>query len=198
MTYWLHVAEAKGDLPRAAGFFKTAAESARNAKTPGAREAKAHVARFAENGHCVSVIPSISEEESRRTHERLAGEGSVLSQRVLGMREARDVLESQTELRTDAERSARLERSSATRVQIGHGARVSAPFGDATRGVPVVAPRVHLHRTLRIEPFQKTRFRDRERPTSLVVLRQTQVRGCVSMIVPFFSSRLRVENLQRQ
>jgi TPR repeat protein len=105
--------ERKGDLPRAAGFFKTAAESARNAKTPGAREAKAHVARFAENGHCVSVIPSISEEESRRTHERLAGEGSVLSQRVLGMREARDVLESQTELRTDAERSARLERARA-------------------------------------------------------------------------------------
>jgi TPR repeat protein len=105
--------ERKGDLPRAAGFFKTAAESARNAKTPGAREAKAHVARFAENGHCVSVIPSISEEESRRTHERLAKEGSVLSQRVLGMREARDVLESQTELRTDAERSARLERARA-------------------------------------------------------------------------------------
>lgn len=106
--------ERKGDLPRAAGFFKTAAESARNAKTPGAREAKAHVARFAENGHCVSVIPAISEEESRRTHERLAKEGSVLSQRVLGMREARDVLESQTELRTnDAERSARLERARA-------------------------------------------------------------------------------------
>jgi TPR repeat protein len=105
--------ERKGDLPRAAGFFKTAAESARNAKTPGAREAQAHVARFAENGLCVSVIPSISEEESRRTHERLAKEGSVLSQRVLGMREARDVLESQTELRTDAERSARLERARA-------------------------------------------------------------------------------------
>ena len=105
--------ERKGDLPRAAGFFKTAAESARNAKTPGAREATAHVARFAENGHCVSVIPAISEEESRRTHERLAKEGSVLSQRVLGMREARDVLDSQTELRTDAERSARLERARA-------------------------------------------------------------------------------------
>lgn len=106
--------ERKGDLPRAAGFFKTAAESARNAQTPGAREAKAHVARFAEEGLCVSVIPAISEEESRRTHERLAKEGSVLSQRVLGMREARDVLESRTELRTnDAERSARLERARA-------------------------------------------------------------------------------------
>ena len=102
--------ERKGDLPRAAGFFKAAAQSARNAKTPGAREAFAHVARFAENGRCVSVIPAISEDESRRTHERLAKEGSVLSQRELGMREARDA---ESDKQSAERRDARLARARA-------------------------------------------------------------------------------------
>ena len=124
----------------------------------------------------------------------------VIEQTVLLVHRDREVVPVRRDVRGLGvrERSASLERSSATRVQIEHGARVSAPFGDATRGVPVVVPRVHLHRAVRIEPFQKTRFRDRERPTSFVVLRQTQVRGCVSMIVPFFRSLLRVENLQRR
>lgn len=81
--------ERRGDFETAAAYFKRAKESARNARTPGAREARAHVARFAEFGFCVSVIPSDAQ-MALREHEALAKEGCVLAQRALGMAALRD------------------------------------------------------------------------------------------------------------
>ena len=82
--------EKKGNLEAAAACFKRAKENAKNAKTPGAREARAHVARFAEFSLCVSVIPADADGFAMREYEALAREGSSAAQRALGIAALRD------------------------------------------------------------------------------------------------------------
>ena len=84
--------EKKGNLEAAAACFKRAKDYAKNvsAKTPGAREARAHVARFAEFSLCVSVIPADADGFAMREYEALAREGSSAAQRALGIAALRD------------------------------------------------------------------------------------------------------------
>lgn len=82
--------EKKGNLEAAALCFKRAAEKTKNTKTPGGREARAHVARFAEFSLCVSVIPADADGFVMREYETLAKEGSSLAQRALGIAALRD------------------------------------------------------------------------------------------------------------
>ena len=81
--------ERRGDRETAARHFKRAKESARNARTPGAREARAHVARFAEFGLCASIIPSDAQ-MALKENEALAKEGCAPAQRALGVVALRD------------------------------------------------------------------------------------------------------------
>jgi TPR repeat protein len=82
--------EKKGNLEAAALCFKRAAEKTKNTKTPGGREARAHVARFAEFSLCVSVIPADADGFVMHEYETLAKEGSSLAQRALGIAALRD------------------------------------------------------------------------------------------------------------
>jgi TPR repeat protein len=82
--------EKKGNLEAAALCFKRAAEKTKNTKTPGGREAKAHVARFAQFSLCTSVIPADADGFVMREYETLAKEGSSLAQRALGIAALRD------------------------------------------------------------------------------------------------------------
>ena len=82
--------EKKGNLEAAALCFKRAAENTKNTKTPGGREARSHVARFAEFFLCTSVIPADADGFVMREYETLAKEGSSLAQRALGIAALRD------------------------------------------------------------------------------------------------------------